>query len=337
MSDSVIHAVAGGLAGMLAMTLTYPFVFISTRAAVETKNHNKQTSYEAILAVIKRDGLSGIYTGLNSSLLGIAVTNSVYYYFYERARGIVQKGKALSTPESMLIGLIAGSATSILSNPLWVIQTSQTVETMDRAEPSLDPSDSKVVKKLSILQTARKLLAQEGIGAFWRGIGPALVLVINPILQYTLFEQLKNTLIARRTAKLRAAGLSAAVAALSDGDIFLLGALAKLVATTTTYPYIVIKSRLQAGVGSKYKSSLDGLATILRDERVEGLSASGAVPPFPPIRLAEKNLKLLRPTVGNYLVTPQEIHHYSTELFSLLAADKLNIQIHKEYPFNREA
>ncbi|KAJ7070700.1 NAD-P-binding protein [Mycena amicta] len=62
-------------------------------------------------------------------------------------------------------------------------------------------------------------------------------------------------------------------------------------------------------------------------------NASGAVPPFPPIRLAEKNLKLLRPTVGNYLVTPQEIHHYSTELFSLLAADKLNIQIHKEYPF----
>lgn len=36
----------------------------------------------------------------------------VYYYFYERSRDIILKSrrgsKALSTPESMLIGLIAG-------------------------------------------------------------------------------------------------------------------------------------------------------------------------------------------------------------------------------------
>ena len=61
--------------------------------------------------------------------------------------------------------------------------------------------------------------------AFWRGLGPALVLVINPIIQYTTFEQLKNLLITRRTKKLHAAG---AVAVLSDLDFFLLGAISKL-------------------------------------------------------------------------------------------------------------
>lgn len=65
--------------------------------------------------------------------------------------------------------------------------------------------------------------------ALWRGIGPALVLVINPVLQYTVFEQLKNALIAKRTNTLRAAGAAAtAVAVLSDWDFFLLGALSKL-------------------------------------------------------------------------------------------------------------
>ena len=64
--------------------------------------------------------------------------------------------------------------------------------------------------------------------AFWRGIGPALVLVINPIIQYTVFEQLKNFLIARRTARLRASGAKNATATLSDWDFFLLGALSKL-------------------------------------------------------------------------------------------------------------
>jgi solute carrier family 25 (peroxisomal adenine nucleotide transporter), member 17 len=65
--------------------------------------------------------------------------------------------------------------------------------------------------------------------AFWRGIGPALILVMNPIIQYTVFEQLKNFLIARRTSRLRAAGGAATVvAALSDWDFFFLGALSKL-------------------------------------------------------------------------------------------------------------
>lgn len=55
---------------------------------------------------------------------------------------------------------------------------------------------------------------------------------MNPIIQYTAFEQLKNFLIIRRTANLRAAGAVAAVAVLSDWDFFLLGALSKLGITT---------------------------------------------------------------------------------------------------------
>ncbi|KAK2466190.1 hypothetical protein APHAL10511_001832 [Amanita phalloides] len=272
MSDSFIHAVAGATGGIGAMTATYPLVFLSTRAAVETKNEKKSTR-QALLDIIKREGISGLYSGLNSSLLGIAVTNGVYYYFYERSReGILSArkgGKALSTLESMLIGLIAGSATTIISNPIWVIQTSQAVRTM-----SSGSSESKtVVRKLGFFETVQNILVKDGIGAFWRGVGPALVLVINPVLQYTIFEQLKNFLISRRTNGLRAAGTATALAVLSDWDFFVLGAISKLVATSTTYPYIVVKSRLQAGsaTAQKYKSSLDGLLTILREEGVEGL------------------------------------------------------------------
>lgn len=64
--------------------------------------------------------------------------------------------------------------------------------------------------------------------AFWRGLGPALILVINPVVQYTVFEQLKNFVMANRTSKLRAAGAATAVAILSDWDFFFLGAVSKL-------------------------------------------------------------------------------------------------------------
>jgi len=273
MSDSVIHAVAGAAGGIIAMTATYPLIFISTRAAVETKNETKSV-YRTILDIIKREGVLGLYSGLDSSLLGIAVTNGVYYYFYERSRGIILRsragGKGLSTLESILAGMIAGSATTILSNPIWVVQTSQAVRTM--AQNGSDQSKP-AIKKLGFVETVKNIIKKDGIGAFWRGIGPALILVINPVLQYTVFEQLKNTLIVRRTTRLRAGGRSSAAAVLTDWDYFILGALSKLIATSTTYPYIVVKSRLQAGQATalKYKSSLDGLLTILKEEGVEGL------------------------------------------------------------------
>ncbi|KAJ7922781.1 hypothetical protein B0H13DRAFT_1981728 [Mycena leptocephala] len=66
-------------------------------------------------------------------------------------------------------------------------------------------------------------------------------------------------------------------------------------------------------------------------------NASGAVPPFAPIRLVEKNLKLLRQRrVGNYAKTAEELYHYTTQLFALVGDGSLKIKIHKEYPFSAE-
>ncbi|KAK7470679.1 hypothetical protein VKT23_002101 [Stygiomarasmius scandens] len=229
MSDSVIHAVAGAAGGIVAMTATYPLVFLSTRAAVKVQNETKSV-YDAVKEVLEREGIWGLYSGLSSSLLGIAVTNGVYYYFYERSRGIILKSrvgsKGLSTMESILTGLIAGSATTIISNPIWVIQTSQAVQTMDS-----ESKDVTTKRKLGFFETVQHIISKAGIAGFWRGIGPALVLVVNPVLQYTVFEQLKNFMVTRRKAR-------SGNALLTDWDFFILGALSKLVATSTTYPYM---------------------------------------------------------------------------------------------------
>ncbi|PVG04278.1 mitochondrial carrier [Serendipita vermifera] len=275
-SDSFIHAVAGAAGGSVAMTVTYPLIFVSTRAAVDTENKQK-TTYQAVIDVIRSaEGISGLYSGLNSSLLGISVTNFVYYYFYEKGRSSLLAArsspgsKGLSTVESLLNGFIAGSATSIISNPIWVIQTQQAVRTMvpSSSDPNA-PEKVVVVKKLSFMETAMNIINKSGVGALWSGIGPALILVINPIIQYTVFEQLKNFIMQRRTTKLRAAG-SPRAASMSDFDYFILGAVSKLVATSLTYPYIVVKSRLQAG-SAQYTSAWAGLQAILGKEGVAGL------------------------------------------------------------------
>jgi len=276
LSDSALHALAGAVGGMIAMSATYPLVVLSTRAAIDTSKSDDKAFAQVILDIIKREGVRGLYSGLSSSLVGIAVTNGIYYYFYERSRGLLLNArtgsKALSTIESMLAGLIAGSATTIISNPIWVVQTSQAVHS---ARGPADASSMRP-KKFGAFDAINAILAKDGLAGFWRGIGPALVLVINPVIQYTVFEQLKNALVRSRLATMRRGAVrpqGSASAVLNDWDFFMLGAVSKLVATGTTYPYIVVKSRLQAGHerAERYKSALHGLVTIFKEEGLQGL------------------------------------------------------------------
>lgn len=144
----------------------------------------------------------------------------------------IAAGGALTTLESMLAGAIAGSATTIISNPIWVISTRQTVRKAtptSSAGPSSKPAAP--VKKLGFVETIQHILKTDGVTAFWKGLGPSLVLVINPILQYTAFERLRSAVMDGKKKR-------GVIPRLNDFEVFLLGALSKLLATGLTYPQI---------------------------------------------------------------------------------------------------
>lgn len=82
-SDNVTHALAGAGGGLISMALTYPLITLSTRAQVESKKAQMST-LEAVKKIIDREGVSGLFAGLDSALFGISVTNFVYYYCTSR-------------------------------------------------------------------------------------------------------------------------------------------------------------------------------------------------------------------------------------------------------------
>jgi solute carrier family 25 (peroxisomal adenine nucleotide transporter), member 17 len=88
---------------------------------------------------------------------------------------------------------------------------------------------------VGVLHTTLSLLKDEGVKGFFRGIIPALILVSNPAIQYTVFERLKEAFVAAR----RKRGNESDLGSLHH---FALGVLAKAVATVMTYPYIVTKT-----------------------------------------------------------------------------------------------
>ncbi|KAI9770530.1 MAG: NADPH:quinone reductase [Geoglossum simile] len=85
------------------------------------------------------------------------------------------------------------------------------------------------------------------------------------------------------------------------------------------------------GVG---KDTFEGdLEVIARKGTVVSFgNASGPVPPFTINRLSAKNVKLVRPTLFNYIYTREEFEHYTNELFQFLEVENPNIEIHEVYP-----
>ena len=264
-SDNIAHALAGAGGGLLAMTLTYPLITLSTRAQVESKKADTSI-LDAVRHIIRREGLSGLYAGLDSALFGISVTNFVYYYWYEWTRAFFEKAaikagrasKKLTTVESMIAGAIAGSATVLITNPIWVVNTRMTARKGESGDNELPGGEKRPAKKPSTIGTFTTLLRNEGPSSLFAGVLPALVLVINPILQYTIYEQLRNVVERRKKVGPR--------------DAFYLGAIGKLLATSITYPYITVKSR--AHVATKEdpdKGMWKSLNKIVQDEGYSGL------------------------------------------------------------------
>jgi adenine nucleotide transporter 17 len=266
-SDNVAHALAGAGGGLLSMALTYPLITLSTRAQVESERASTST-LNAIRQIVRREGVIGLYAGMDSALFGIGVTNFVYYYWYEWSRSAFEKaaikaGRAstkLSTVESMLAGAIAGSATVLCTNPIWVVNTRMTTRKRSPDEQVLPGSSQKPAKKApSTLATLLGIIRNEGWLRLFAGVGPALVLVINPILQYTLYEQFKNALEKRRGRSI------------TPKDSFYLGALGKLLATSITYPYITVKSRMHVARAGRKEGMGESLSRIVREEGWQGL------------------------------------------------------------------
>ncbi|KAI1278540.1 mitochondrial carrier [Xylaria sp. FL0933] len=275
-NDNVAHALAGAGGGVLSMILTYPLITLSTRAQVESKR--AETDFlAAVKRIVAREGVSGLYAGLDSAVFGISVTNFVYYYWYEWTRAFFEQAaaragrasKKLTTAESMMAGALAGSATVILTNPIWVVNTRMTTRresleasrdlVVEGSGASAAAPGGKSAKPPTTIGTLLALLREEGPQALFRGVIPALVLVINPILQYTLFEQMKNVYEARRKRNA------------TPTVAFFLGALGKLFATSITYPYITVKSQMHVAGNGQKEGMTQAIRRVIKEEGYAGL------------------------------------------------------------------
>lgn len=305
MSSALANGLAGAGGGIIAQIITYPLQTVNTRQQTERVSREGRDSHGSalfqILQVVRSEGLPGLYSGLKPSLLGTAVSQGVYYYFYQvfknRAEAIAAANKKRGRGDGsvgmlswLVVAALAGSVNVLLTNPIWVLVTrmqthtqaerkiveakretllkeaSQSVLTASSLEVQLAELDSLKPHPYGTLQAAREVYNESGVTGFWKGVIPALIMVSNPSIQFMIIESLSKQLRAKRAAKNKDQQNITAL------EVFIIGAFAKLGATVCTYPLLVVKSRLQAkqeisgNVSLRYSGTVDAIIKMIHHE-----------------------------------------------------------------------
>lgn len=265
-------AFTGAVASSVANVVVYPLDLAKTLLQTqlrETKDEEAGIKREAgyknaidcIWKVFKERGLSGLYQGMSTSILGNFIQSFCYFFcytflrrYYYAIKLLKSKGNGklkFSTIEELALGMAAAAASQLFTSPISVISTRQ------QTISSMETDDTRAIN------VAKQIMRenQGDLRAFWKGLKVSLVLTINPSITYASYQKLKKLLFS--VDEFTDVGLSAR-------QNFLLGVLCKMISTVITQPLIVSKVSLQRA-GSRFRSFQQVIYYLYKNEGITAL------------------------------------------------------------------
>lgn len=127
--------------------------------------------------------MSGLYSGIAGSLVGVASTNFAYFYWYSIVRSLYMSSARLPKPPTTAIelslGAVAGAIAQVFTVPVSVVTTRQ--QTQPRGD------------KKGFFATGKEVVhSEDGWSGLWRGLKASLVLVVNPAITYGAYQRLRD-------------------------------------------------------------------------------------------------------------------------------------------------
>lgn len=293
MSEVLAQALSAGGAAAVSSVALHPLDVIKTllqasRSAAHDGNGSEAprllSAVDVARHILRTRGVAGFFAGLREGASESVVRNVVFFYCYVLLQRMVAGQRRMDTGTNLLVGMAAGVGGMLITSPLEVVATRARVDANGRGAARI----------------ARRIASKEGIAGFYRcvcaplsgdalllhcatphvlctsGLAANVVLCVNPAIQYTVFEQVKAMvlwIVGRR--------LGRRVRFLTAGQAFLVGAVAKAVATIVTYPYIRAKVIMQcsategAGAEQRPQRGMAGpwyvMKELVEEQGMEGL------------------------------------------------------------------
>ncbi|KAG1676176.1 Mitochondrial folate transporter/carrier [Nymphon striatum] len=207
--------------------------------------HNQiRPQYSGILnackSIVKNEGFTGLYRGVTPNIWGAGLAWGMYFMTFNGIKGWMQDSssnsingqpKSLGPAKHMLVGIEAGVFTLLMLNPIWVVKTRLCLQYANIE--AIPPSK----RYNGMFDALFKLAKHEGITGMYRGLVPGLFGTSHGAIQFMTYEELKARYLDYYKLP--------ADTKFNPGLYIIFAASSKLVAVSITYPYQVVRARLQ--------------------------------------------------------------------------------------------
>ncbi|CAL5197536.1 unnamed protein product [Lathyrus oleraceus] len=263
------NAIAGAAAGFATVAVMHPLDVVRTRFQVNDGRVSHLPGYKntahAIFTITRSEGLRGLYAGFLPGVLGSTISWGLYFFFYDKAKQRYARSREekLSPGLHLASAAEAGALVCFCTNPVWLVKTRLQLQTpLHQTRPYSGLYDA-----------LRTIMREEGFSALYRGIVPGLFLVSHGAIQFTAYEELRKTIVDLKSKGSEIQNQNPDQL-LNSVDYAVLGATSKVAAILLTYPFQVIRSRLQQRPGGdgipRYKDSWHVVKETARFESVRG-------------------------------------------------------------------
>uniref|UniRef100_A0A1A7Y489 Solute carrier family 25 member 32 n=1 Tax=Iconisemion striatum TaxID=60296 RepID=A0A1A7Y489_9TELE len=253
-----IENLLAGLSGGVVSTLVlHPLDLVKIRFAVSDGLELRPKysgMFQCMKSVWHQEGLRGLYQGVTPNVWGAGASWGLYFFFYNAIKGYTKEGRQteLSAGEHLVSAAEAGILTLTITNPIWVTKTQLVLQY------GADPTRKQYKGMVDALA---KIYRSEGVAGLYRGFVPGLFGTSHGALQFMAYEELK-----RDYNKYKKVSSDAKLNAL---EYITMAALSKLFAVATTYPYQVVRARLQ-DQHNRYNGVIDVVMRTWRNEGAAG-------------------------------------------------------------------
>ncbi|KAJ0699644.1 putative mitochondrial carrier protein [Helianthus annuus] len=245
--DAAVFA-AGALSGAAAKTVTAPLDRIKLIMQTHGLRVGQESAKKAIgfmqafVSVGKQEGIKGYWKGNFAQVVRVLPYSAVQLFAYDTYKRLFRgTDSELSLIGRLAAGACAGMTSTFVTYPLDVL----------RLRLAVDPGYQ------TMTDVFVKMLKEEGLGSFYRGLGPSLIGIAPYVsVNFCVFDLVKKSLPEKFRNKSEASIVTAFVAA--------------SIATLTCYPLDTVRRQMQMR-GTPYKSVLDAFPGIVARDGVAGL------------------------------------------------------------------